>query len=58
MQSVPLYTPERPLRGLILVKDGLEADGAFLIPYSLHAALQEGLQVRHVSTMQALRTGA
>ena len=40
------------------MKDGLEADGAFLTPYSLHAALQEGLQVRHVSTMQALRTGA
>lgn len=54
MQSGPLYTLQTPMKGLILVKDGLEADGAFLVPYSLHAALQEGLQVRHDSTMLAL----
>ena len=45
MEQHSLFTLQCPLDGLVLIKDSLQADGAFLIPYSLRAALQEGVKV-------------
>lgn len=44
MEQQSLYTTHS-LQGIILIKDSLQADGAFLAPHSMHAALQEGTQV-------------
>jgi hypothetical protein len=45
MEQQSLFTPQCSLDGLVLIRDSLQADGAFLVPYSLRAALQQGLKV-------------
>jgi hypothetical protein len=45
MEQINLFTPQSPLQGLVLLRDSLDADGAFLVPYSLKQALQEGFKV-------------
>ncbi|CAL8463807.1 g3341 [Coccomyxa elongata] len=45
MEQERLFSPQCPLRGVVLVKDSLEADGTFLIPYTLKEALSSGYKV-------------
>ena len=46
-----IFSPICPLRGVVLVKDSLEADGTFLIPYTLRKALSNGYKVPHGSPL-------
>lgn len=46
MDQESLFTPESPLGGLVVLKDSLDADGNFLISYTVKHALQEGYKVQ------------
>ena len=45
MDQGQIFTSQCPLHGLVVVKDSLEADGNFLIPYTLKEALSNGFKV-------------
>ena len=44
-EEVLLFAVQQPLRGLVMVKDTLDADGNFLVLYLLQMALQQDQQV-------------
>jgi hypothetical protein len=46
VQQERIFTSQCPLQGLVIVKDYLEADGNFLIPYTLKEALSDGFKVK------------
>ncbi|BDA48919.1 probable elongator complex protein 6 [Coccomyxa sp. Obi] len=45
MEQERIFSPQCPLQGVVLVKDSLEADGTFLIPYTLKEGLSSGYKV-------------
>lgn len=49
MDQENIFTPHSPLSGLVVLKDSLDADGNFLVSYTLRHALQEGYKVQYAT---------
>lgn len=40
-----VFTDTRPLAGVVLVRDSLQLDGAFMVPWLVREAVSSGMQV-------------